>query len=321
MLSAASNTEYMAEATWNSFEGAQSLIPLLNKEIAEKFQSLLETKHLYQKVVIDWQKTTDALREKVITSYRTEFLQLIRDVPRLPFTLLTQLQVVQAQGTRGALGQVPLVLLLKNVTMFCRECDRREAFRPIWYRDVAVELRQLPSTGLVRHLPIAETFQDFVLVYQCQHCEGVPETFIIRRDNWTLSLHGRSPMASVEVPSYIPKKEYLLFRDAVIAHGSGKTLAGLFFLRTFIEQFGRRITEIYDRRTGNEILSEYSKTLPPSLRDSMPSLAEWYDKLSVALHSAKADEDLFKSAQEKIEKHFEIRKAMNISETPAKSAD
>jgi hypothetical protein len=47
----------------------------------------------------------------------------------------------------------------------------------------------------------------------------------------------------------------------------------------------------------------------------MPSLAEWYDKLSVALHSAKADEDLFKNAQEKIEKHFEIRKAMTIPET------
>jgi uncharacterized ferritin-like protein (DUF455 family) len=52
----------------------------------------------------------------------------------------------------------------------------------------------------------------------------------------------------------------------------------------------------------------------------MPSLAEWYDKLSAAMHSANPDEDLFKSAQEKIEKHFEIRKAMSIPENPPKDS-
>jgi hypothetical protein len=50
----------------------------------------------------------------------------------------------------------------------------------------------------------------------------------------------------------------------------------------------------------------------------MPSLAEWYEKLSVALHAADPDEALFKDAQEKIEKHCEIRKAMDISQTPVK---
>jgi hypothetical protein len=127
-------------------------------------------------------------------------------------------------------------------------------------------------------------------------------------------------MASVEAPSYIPRKEGDFFRDAIIAHGSGKTLAGLFYLRTFVEQFGRRITGISGKNTGDEILSEYAKTLPANVRDSMPSLAEWYGKLSGALHSADADQELFTNAQEKIEKHFEIRKAMSISETPVKLA-
>jgi len=312
----------MAEARWDATEGAVRVIPLLNKEIEEKFQSLLQTKHLYQKVVVDWQKIAETLKGRVISAWHQEFLQYIRDVPHMPFTPVTQLRgPVQPQGERGALGQVPLVLLLKNVTMFCRQCDRREAFRPIWYRDVAVELKQLPSSGLVRHLPLADMFQDFVLVYQCQHCEGVPETFVVRRDNWSLSLDGRSPMASVETLPYIPKKEDHLFRDAIIAHGSGKTLAGLFYLRTFIEQFGRRITGLYGKKTGDEILSEYSKTLPANVRDSMPSLADWYEKLSIALHSANPDEELFKNAQEKIEKHFEIRKAMSISETSVKPAE
>jgi hypothetical protein len=306
----------MAGATWSAHDGAERIISVLNTEVAEKLQLLLETKHLYQKVAIDWDRVVAMLKQKMHSAWHEDFVGYIRHLPHIPFSPVTQLRGLDQP--QGVLGRVPLVLLLKNVTMFCRECDRREAFRPILYKDLAVELRQLPASKLVRHLPLADTFQDFVLVYQCQRCEGVPETFIVRRHDWILSLDGRSPMASVEAPPYIPKKEAYLFRDAIIAHGSGKTLAGLFYLRTFIEQFGRRITGISGKNTGDEILSEYAKTLPVNLRDSMPSLAEWYGKLSAALHSASPDEELFKNAQEKIEKHFEIRKAMGIPETPVK---
>jgi hypothetical protein len=210
------------------------------------------------------------------------------------------------------------MLLLRNVTMFCRTCDRREAFRPILYKDLSVELGQLPSAGIVPSLKLPAGFQELVVVYQCQRCEGPPETVLVRRKGWSLSLDGRSPMASVEVPPYVPKKENEFFRDAVIATGSGRTLAGLFYLRTFIEQFGRRAAGMVGKKTGEEILSEYAKTLPTNLKDSMPSLAECYEKLSAALHSASADDDLFIEAQGKIEKHFEIRKAMSISEEPPK---
>ncbi len=165
----------MAEANWNAEEGAGWVIPCLNKEIEAKFQSLLETKHLYQKVVIDWQKIVDAVKGRVMSWAHPEFFANIRGVPGMQFTLVTQVLSVARQGVLGA---IPLVLLLKNATMFCRVCDRREAFRPILYKDLAVELRQLPAAKLVRHLPVTDTFQDFVLVYQCQHCEGVPETFI-----------------------------------------------------------------------------------------------------------------------------------------------
>jgi hypothetical protein len=261
----------MALATWNAVEGAQRLIPRLNAEIKTAIQCLLETKHLYQKVTIDSEKVVAEVKEKVISSFHRELFDYIDDVSRMTFTPATQLfGPVQPQGSRGVLGQMPLVLLLTNVTLFCRECDRREAFRPILYKDLAVELRPLPASKLVRHLPLPETFQDFVLVYQCQRCEGVPETFIVSRHDWILSLDGRSPMATVEAPSCIPKKEGYLFRDAIIANGSGKTLAGLFYLRTFVEQFGRRVTGISGKNTGDEILSEYAQTLPVSLRDSMP---------------------------------------------------
>jgi len=291
---------------------------MLNREIEEKFTSLLETKHLYQKVTIDGEKIIAALRAQVIPSYHSGFDEMIRNVPQMPFTPALNIGRVMPQD---ALGQVPLVLLLKNVTMFCQQpqCDRKEAFRPIWSMDLTQQLRPL-TPAQVRRLPLPGDFQIFLLAYQCQHCEGKPETLIVRRGGWQLSLDGRSPMASVEVAQYIPKKEAHLFRDAIIANGAGKTLAGLFYLRTFIEQFGRRITGIADKQTGDQILSEYAKTIPLNLRDSMPSLAEWYEKLSAAIHTANPDEELFRSAQEKIEKHFEIRKAMSIPEPPAKES-
>ena len=51
-------------------------------------------------------------------------------------------------------------------------------------------------------------------------------------------------MEQVILPSFIPKHEKHLFRDAVIAYQAGKFLAAVFYLRTFIEQFARRVAGI-----------------------------------------------------------------------------
>jgi hypothetical protein len=144
-----------------------------------------------------------------------------------------------------------------------------------------------------------ESLQLFVLVYQCQRCEGIPVAFFVKSDETKkLVLVGRFPIEHMEIHSAIPNKEEKWFRDAVIACQSGKTLAGLFYLRSFIEQFARRVTGMLDiKETGDAILSAYSDTLPPKVRDSAPSLKDWYDKLSEAIHGAKDDTELFESAQ------------------------
>jgi hypothetical protein len=133
-----------------------------------------------------------------------------------------------------------------------------------------------------------------------------------------LVVEGRSPIEHVELPNFIPKEEKKWFRDALIAFQTGKVLAALFYLRTFIEQFGRRKTNLKDqRKTGDEIMTAYAATLPPNLRDTMPSLGEWYDKVSEALHGAKEDSELFEAARGQIEKHFDIRRVHDLdSKTP-----
>jgi hypothetical protein len=62
-------------------------------------------------------------------------------------------------------------------------------------------------------------------------------------------------------------------------------------------------------------MDAYNETLPPKHRDSMPSLREWYDNLSVPLHEARDDAQVFEEARKKIEKHFEIRDVFEIPES------
>jgi hypothetical protein len=205
--------------------------------------------------------------------------------------------------------QNTLTLVLPNVSLFCRQCGRREAFAPIWSNDVSS-----PIVHGGRQIKLPDGFQIFFLVYECQRCFGRPEGFLVRRDSWLLGLHGRSPIELVEIPAYVPKAESSLYRDAVIAFNSGKILAGLFYLRTFIEQFARRVTGLTGRVTGDEIMDAYYKALPAPNKDQMPSLREWYDKLSEAVHSAKEDVALFETAKAQIEKHFDMRRVFEITE-------
>ena len=61
-------------------------------------------------------------------------------------------------------------------------------------------------------------------------------------------------------------------------------------------------------------MAAYGQILPEKLRDEMPSLREWYGKLSDALHSAREDAQLFEDARAEIEKHFDIRRVFKIPE-------
>jgi hypothetical protein len=92
-------------------------------------------------------------------------------------------------------------------------------------------------------------------------------------------------------------------------------LAALFYLRTFIEQFARRVTGTAGKSTGDELFDDYSKMLPTPMKDHMPSLREWYDKLSGALHSANGDSELFQTAKSEIELHFDFRRIYKMPET------
>jgi len=290
----------------------ESLLIWLSKKATDELKALLEAKHLYQKVDIDPNNVAINLVKQIYPNHQEYFSAwMVHELPAKQLVLEPHLNAA-AKIAAQITPSIPLIL--PHLSLFCKLCGRREAFAPVWHTDLFGEIRAAMTVGMLKKTALPNGFQMFSLVYQCQRCLGIPESFLVRREGWNLSLQGRSPMEQIEVPNYLPKSESRFYRDAVIAFNSGKTLAALFYLRTFVEQFARRITGTTGKATGDEILDAYYKTLPAKQASHLPSLRECYDKLSEAIHSTREDAALFESAKSEIERHFEFRRLFKIEE-------
>jgi hypothetical protein len=280
----------------------------------EQLKLLLETKHIYQKVSIQPSAIISKAMHSVVKSNQPVYSTAIERG-------LQRNLVLAENPTFGSGDAIELFLPVKNVKLFCQTCGTREAFKPICHSDVTQQVLDKHNTQRVLgtqafKITFSTAFQLFALVFQCQRCESLPTAFIVKRNGPDLVLEGRSPIEHVELAKFIPKEEQKWFRDSVISFQSGKVLAALFYMRTFVEQFARRKTgTLGDRMTGDEILTAYAATIPINLRETMPSLSEWYDKLSAAIHTATEDATLFESAREKIEEHFDIRRVHKLDQT------
>lgn len=277
----------------NQEQAKYQVVLNLNLLMSHQFKLLLETKHLYQKVSFDPIEIVANTKPRISMGNDASLFRIWvdRDLPSLPLKLGHEVMADEP------------TLVIKNVKLSCRTCSRREAFAPGWRVSY-------PNDGSV----FASLPHLLLLTYQCQGCQRAPEALLVRREGWEFQLHGRSPIEEVEIPKYLPKSEYRFYRDAIIAFNSGKILAAVFYLRTFIEQFARRLTGHTGKITGDEVMTAYSDTLPPALRDMMPSLREWYEKLSVPIHAAKEDAEVFEAAREAIERHFDMRRVHAIPE-------
>jgi len=285
----------------------EAFITSLGAKASDCLKDLLENKHLYQKTAIPYDEILASERGNVLPAIRQLFDQKVQSTPMNFHLSSGPLYSVERPGARSS----TLLIILSNARLFCKRCDRLEPFQPVWWTDAANEARN-PRYETPVEIPANQ--QWFYLMYQCQGCQGIPELILVRRSGWNLFLDGRSPMEGIQVERFLPKPEQQWFRDALIAYNSGKILAGLFYLRTFIEQFARRQTKSAGRATGEEILTAYGQQIPLKQRDSMPSLGEWYEKLSEALHHANEDPALFDAARQEIERHFDIRRVFKIPE-------
>ena len=288
------------------------IVDAVNKEMSERLRELLQTKHIYQRVTVDVPGTIE--RNITALNLKKEALaSLLASFEAESFFPGHEQLYSPGHDAEGQMLPTPM-LLVKTVKLYCGRCDSPETFAPLWYGDITNDLIRPMSRGLRYEVPPTPMSRIYHLTFQCQMCKGEPETFLVRRRSWVLTIDGRSPMEQIIVPNFVPKAERWLYRDALVATHGGKVLAGLFYLRTFMEIFARRVTDTPGRLAGDELMEAYNQTLPAKQRDLMPSLRDWYSKLSEAIHAAREDADLFEQAREAIEQHFEIRRVFKIPE-------
>jgi len=293
----------------------------MGKAVAGAFKQLLSEKHLYQSVEVDltlvkgaakiilkdWhagsspvgRRLGEPLPEDTIkleTSKVTNGLWMPRETTPTTHTFSSESVFVGFE--------------LPTINTFCDSCKERWPFNPV-----------TEGSYLVQGLGQDEFFY---LGYQCQQCKGEAIRFLVRREGLKLRLAGRYPLEVLPTPKVLPKAVSNFYGNAMIAHHAGQTLAGLFLLRVFIEQFWRTIPAVKElivkqpKATGDEQGSAYQATLPLDFKSRFPSLTDVYDKLSAAIHSADESASLFDDSCKKIEEHFDALRVFKIMSTGSK---
>lgn len=296
--------------------------------IESAFKTLLEEKHLYQSVRIDPGEVARAAALE-LGNVPEEDDGLSESGPERVTSLTLALaefaesRWICAQSTeyrafyRGGSYSKAWPFTIPTVRLFCQPCRRREPFNVVKADDYLYEGLEKPPTMSIDELallPRRPADQAFVVSVLCQGCQAIAEVLLIRRfaAKQRLVLSGRTPMAAVELPAYVKGPEEKFYEGAIVAFRTGRTLAAAFYLRTFIEQFARRVAGVEGRLSGDEIMEAYASKIPQEQRSAMPSLREWYARLSDDLHAARGDELLFATALDSINKHFDIRRAFEL---------
>src|SRR5437762_10656196 len=166
-----------------------AILVLLYQTASQALKTLLENKHLYQSVNINPANIAKEQIEQELNPQVKQFLYTwsATDLPKMRFTL------VQQQTSAVARVASLLTLTLPHPGLYCGKCERREAFAPVWFQEVSNEISLQMAAGVSKQITLPGGFQMFFLLYQCQHCLGTPEGFLVRRIGWNLGLHGRSP--------------------------------------------------------------------------------------------------------------------------------
>jgi hypothetical protein len=272
----------------------------------EALQELIQQKHLYQQVEVNVQAAIDA--SLVGLPQKTGYDFYARLFASLPLALGERAESVTpvANHTFAAPQLIP-----SNARIYCNTCKASEAFRPVFLRDVLnhiaeTELKQELAEGLKSRL------QHFAITYLCQRCKAHQAVFLIKADAKGLRIVGRSPIESVEAPALIPADFKGYYREALLAFQTGRTLAAIFFLRVLVEQYLKSVVPPKPGDKVSDVADAYAATIPESIRSHMPSLASVYSRLSVAIHAAEADANLFEDCRNEVLEHFDFRRLYKL---------
>jgi hypothetical protein len=288
-------------------QASQAIEAAIQRRIGERFKVLLEQKHLYQSIDVAIDDVVEPHTKNVMDGNRFEQLKFhgarffagrwVLVDPSLP-----------GPASKALEPDRVCTVLVPIIKTFCAlpTCNRIEPFNLVAATDFLIVGRYSDE----KYQLGAARIQNFVLSFLCQACKRVPEVFLVRRLSAKLTLCGRSPIEHVEVANFIPAEAKPYISGAIVAHQSGQTLAGLFLLRTSIEQWIRALGA--DHEKADQAIDWYMSTLPTDFKSWTPSLREIYGDLSNAMHKAEASVPLFDKAKADIEKHFDARRIRGL---------
>ena len=306
-------------------------------EILLKIKELLEEKHLYQSLSLDVQKYYTAIKNIEIPKDNTPaIVQEGRGfIPKDEIKrqeLLKQFNIklnsfwkftTEANTKLCPLSKIEenrnyLKLTLPSIKISCVKCSNKIWPHNSGYSGIDYNL---PEINFLEYISQDKTkiIQILFLPYQCQSCKEEPIIFIIRRENEKIKLVGRSHFEEVDVPDFIPKEEKKYYSDAIISFNCGRTLAGLFYLRTLIEQYMRRVLNEHGKISGEDLADKYSKLLDVGFPKKYTSLKVIYEELSVKIHQAKDDEKQFNKSKNDLIKHFDLLRLLPLKKSKEKT--
>jgi len=272
----------------------------LGERVTATLKDLLEKKHLYQSAEVDF---------GTLLSDFTGLDDSIREMLAAEITGA----VLGEWGAADKADHRPDMAVFRgirfetpDVKLYCSSCDRIEAFNSLSTIEISTRgIYEARCDGSDR------TAQAFALSLECQSCKGPPEVFLIQRRGSKLTLSGRAPIEHVAVPTVIPATVRKWYSGAVVAQQSGQTLAGLFLLRTLIEQWVREASGKSDL-PAVDLLKEYKRTLPDDFKQRFPSLGDVYSRLSDDIHCARGSEAIFEESRQEITRHFDARRIFDL---------
>ena len=274
----------------------------LESRVADWFRTLLQSKHLYQTLRVDPEELINGILPRVESGHGERARLDFRALAYGEWLAKDPYLVIPGIGQSGSLTNV--FFSMPDLKLFCNQCMRTEAFNSISTREF---LGLEPKIG-------RETTQVFVASFLCQSCKDVPEVFLIRRQGNKLTICGRAPLETVEAPKTIPRILARHYSNAFVAYHSGQTLAANFLLRSLIEQWAHRKIATAQNLKADEVLDQYMQTLPPDFRSRFPSMRDLYGQLSSDLHAAAGNSQLFATALDAINEHFEARRLYKLDE-------
>jgi len=297
----------------------------IENEILSKITLLLESKHLYQSVVVDFAKASEdplglpkQLRPIVTGGTFPENEDgLIRDYAVKPWRFEPEVHGWEHRfGGLSSIGDSNKLpsLTLRPIKINCDHCDAILPAHNAGFRELLFLTSELTVKQQTETMDSAQIVQIFCFPFQCQSCRGEPIVFMVRREGLKLTVVGRSHFEKVQTPPFIPKQEREYYTDAVIAFRAGRTLAALFYLRTMIEQYFRRVLKISEKLSGDELGDRYAGLLADDFPRRFKSLRTVYEELSVKIHSANKDEQQYHQSLSDIEKHFDLLRHFPLKE-------